>query len=128
MSITQFPKTGVIGANLKPKRYDIEIYQGDTFAFFITLKDANGVLLDITGWTVKVDIRKQADNSLAESPNFTTSVEGASGKIYLRLEATESDLLQGDVAYKYDVQVTDTSGNRRTYIGGEILVTEDVTE
>ena len=127
MSVIDFNKEGSIGTNLKPKRYDIEIYQGDTFSFNLVLKDGSGNPLTITGWTGLAQIKKVSDSSPGETPSLTVTNEGA-GTFKIALTDTETGALDGDTEYKYDVQVTDNSGNKRTYIGGKITVTEDISE
>ena len=128
MSVTDFPLAGTIGSNLLPKRYDIVIYQGDTFTFNVVLKDSLDVPLDVTGWTPEAQIKKVSDNTPAETPNLTAVAGTTDGKITVTLSGTGSSALYGATEYKYDLQVTDTSGNVRTFLGGKITVTEDVTE
>lgn len=126
MSVIDFPQAGTIGSTLKPKRWDIEIYQGDTFAFALQFKDASNALINVTGWTALAQI-KNSDGTPATTPAFATTVGGADGKITIKLTDVQSnDLAAGE--YMYDVQVTDSAGNKRTYIGGRITVTEDISE
>jgi hypothetical protein len=127
MSIVDFPQQGTIGTSLKPKRYDIELYQGDDFAFDLIFKDSLGALIDVTEWDATVQIRKISDNSPAETPAMSVMVGGVDGKITVYLTNSNSAALDGDTEYKYDVQVMDAV-SKRTYIGGKITVTEDITE
>lgn len=125
MSIVDFPAEGEIGTDLKPKRYDIEIYQGDTFTFdMVFLNGATPV--DVTGWTAQAQIKKM-DNTPGETPNLGITVGTTNGKITVDLTDTETAALAGTTDYKYDIQVSDGL-SKRTYIGGKITVTEDVTE
>ena len=126
-SVIDFTQAGTIGANLKPKRYDIELYQGDTFSFDLILKDSNNAALNVTGWTALAQIKKVADNTAGETPALTATVGTTDGKITISLTSTESAALQGPTEYKYDVQLNDGS-TKRTYIGGKITITEDVSE
>lgn len=128
MSVVDFPLVGTIGTSLKPKRFDIELYQGDTFNFDLLLKAA-GVPADLTGWTTKAQIRKQTDNTAAETPLLRSTIPTPSnGKIRIALTATETAALGKDTVYKYDIECTDSASNVRTFIGGKITITEDVTE
>ena len=126
MSVVDFPSAGVIGANLKPKRYDIELYQGDTFKFSLVLKNG-GTPINITGWTPLAQIKRLTDSSPAETPVLTTTVTGIEGKINIGVDATGTSALDADLEYKYDLQLTDTDGNVRTFIGGKITVTADIS-
>lgn len=128
MSIVEFPSQGTIGQTFLPKRYDIAIYQGDTFKFDLVLKDEGGVPLDITGWTGLAQIKKVEDSSAAETPTLTTTVGTTDGKITIGISNTGTGALLEDVEYKYDVQLTDTAGNVRTFLGGKITITGDVSE
>lgn len=126
-NVVDFTQTGVIGANLKPKRYDIELYQGDTFSFYLVLKDVNNNPLNITGWTGSAQIKKVSDSSAGETPTLTLAIGTTDGKVTVSLSSTETAALSGTTDYKYDIQLSDGS-SKRTYIGGKITVTEDVTE
>lgn len=126
MSVVDFPQVGTIGTTLKPKRYDIEIYQGDTFGFALQFKDSTNALINVTGWSALAQI-KNSDGTPAPTAAFTTVIGTTDGKITIKLTDVQSgDLPEGE--YKYDVQVTDSAGNKRTYIGGRITVVEDISE
>jgi hypothetical protein len=126
MSIVDFPSQGTIGTNLKPKRYDIEVYQGDTLKFDLILKQPNTTAVDVTGWVGVANIVKTTDNAAAETPELTLTVGGVDGKVTVKLSNTATAALTATTEYKYDIQLTDTDDNTRTYIGGKLTVTEDV--
>ena len=128
MSIVDFPQQGTIGTSLMPKRYDIVLYQGDTFAFNLVLKDGSAALVDVTGWTAEGQIKKVTDNAAAETPALTVTTGTTDGLISVKISDTGTSALSGDTDYKYDIQLTDTGGNVRTIIGGTLTVTEDITE
>lgn len=128
MTVVDFPQEGVIGADLQPKRYDIAIYKGDTFKFALKFMDdatPTPNVIDLTGFTVLSQLRTYVGGVIGGtvSGSFTASTPGSSGIITLTLDTTA--LLPGD--YIYDVQLTDTSSNKRTYIGGKVTVTVDVS-
>lgn len=127
-TIIDFPTQGTIGTSLKPKRYDIELYQGDTFMFTMTLKNGS-TPINITGWTPLAQIRKVSDETLGETPALDATVPtGTDGVVLIGLSNTETGALDGDTEYKYDIQLEDASGNIRTFIGGKITITADITE
>ena len=128
MTIIDFPSQGTIGTNLQPKRYDILLYQGDDFEFNFVLKDISAVPLNITGWTGLAQIKNVSDNSPAETPTLTLAIGTTDGKVTVTISNTGTSALQGDTEYKYDVQLTDAGGKKRTYLGGILTVTEDVSE
>lgn len=125
MGVVDFPQQGTIGTTLKPKRFDIEIYQGDTFRFHLNLTGAG---LDMTGWTAIAQIRKISDSSPGETPTLDVDLDAANTRFIVFLSDTDTAALNETTEYKYDIQVTDSSSNKRTLIGGKITVTEDVTE
>jgi hypothetical protein len=126
MGVIDFDQEGVIGTNLQPKRFDIVIYQGDTFSFNLVLSNG-GTPLDVTSWTGEAEIRKASDSTPGETPNMTVAVGTTDGKITISLTDTQTAALINNTEYMYDVQLSDGS-NIRTFIGGKITVTEDVTE
>lgn len=121
MSIVDFPSQGSIGASLKPKRYDLEIYQGDTFEVPLAFLQPDDSPVDLTGVTLKVGFQKQ-DGSAASVP-LTASHNGTGGVVTLLISDTST--LAG--TYEWDLQVITTDNKKRTYIGGLVTVTEDIT-
>lgn len=126
--VTDFTSEGVIGESIQPKRYDIAIYQGDTFKFEILIS-SGATPIDLTGWTVIAQIRKINDTP-GETPNINATLGGVNGKVSLSITNTGTGLLE-DETYIYDVQITDNATptpNVRTFIGGNVLVTKDISE
>ena len=119
--VTDYPSQGTVGVTRKPKRYDIDLYQGDTFAFYLTF---TGTGLDVTGWTASATVKKVSDNTLVSSV-ITPSAVDVAGKRFLI--TVDSELLTPGTEYLYDVQVT-SGASKRTFIGGKITIDEDITE
>ncbi len=129
MTVVDFPQQGTIGATLKPKRYDVEMYQGDTFRFALKFLDGatpTPGVVDITGWTVLAQIRTVTGGTVGGTIEgaFTSTVDGPNGLVYLEFDSSSLD--PGE--YGYDVQMTDGSAQRRTYIGGKVTITRDISE
>lgn len=139
MGVVNFDKALAedVGVSLRPKRIDIEVYQGDTFKFATVFKqppvgEADPLPVDITGWVGKCEVRS-LDNLTVEitatvsivDANNEPTVDGSAGRILIDFEDTS--LVDGG-EYKYDVQMTDADGNVRTFIGGKFIVVEDITE
>jgi len=124
MGVTDFPTVSVIGASRKPKRFDIQTYQGDTFNFYLTF---GGATLNVTGWTASSTVKKVADNTVVPAV-ITISVIDIVNKRFLI--SVDSETLSPTEEYKYDVQVVSpgTPPDKRTFIGGKITTTEDITE
>jgi hypothetical protein len=140
MGVVNFDKALAedVGVSLRPKRIDIEVYQGDTFKFATVFKQPpavegqEGLPVDITGWVGKCEVRS-LDNLTVEitatvtivDANNEPAVDGSAGRILI--DFGDTSLVDGG-EYKYDVQMTDTGGNVRTFIGGKFIVVEDITE
>lgn len=120
-TVVDFPLVGVIGTSRKPKRYDMEIYQGDTFKFYLAF---GPIGLDVTGWTATATVKKVSDSTVVASVINIGSVDTVNRRFLI---AVDSDLLDPAEEYKYDVQVV-SGTDKRTFIGGKITTTEDITE
>lgn len=126
MGIIDQPSKGTIGRTQRPERYDIEVYKGDTLFFNLVLRGDKGTPLDLTGWTAKAQIKKVNDSSPGETPNLIVNIDGPTGTVNIGLTDTDSAALSQSTVYKYDVQLSDGT-NTRTFIGGTIRVTEDIS-
>lgn len=124
MPIANYPLQGTIGSSLLPKRYDIEIYQGDSFEVILNFKDASNVGVNLTGFTGKVQFKDDAAAVVA-TPVVTLNYGSVNGAVRVFLADT-STIPAG--VYNWDLELTDATSRKRTYIGGKVTVTEDVTE
>ena len=98
--------------------------QGATFATKLVLNDADGVPVDLTGYTASGQIRKHYTSSNAT--NFTVSLTASTGSVVLSLSANATaNLISG--RYVYDVEMVDTSGNISRIIEGIVTVSPNVT-
>lgn len=125
MPISSFSSQGTIGATVLPKRYDIAIYEGDTFSVTLNFKDASNVAIDLTGFTGLCQFKNSANTATVATPTVTVNSGGVTGAVLIQLLDT-TILTEG--TYLYDVQLTDPSGKKRTYIGGQITVTGDISQ
>lgn len=108
-------------------RVDITCRKGDTFKLELTFTDSDGVAIDISGYTWKMDV-KETDTSASDiiaEDSFTYS--GASnGKLSITATATVMSGVDGGL-YVYDLQSTN-SGDVKTWVYGIFKVNEDVSE
>lgn len=139
MGVVNFDKAGDIGVTLRPKRFDIEVYRGDSFKFYLHLLGPEVIVegepvkppIDVTGWTGRCEVKDDED-IVVDTPTVTivdgdgeTTTNGIFGRFVIDFEVT-ADIPVGE--YKYDVEMTDAGGNVRTFIGGKFTVTVDVTD
>lgn len=115
---------GTLGTGFMPANYNMELWRGDYFPMTITLKNDNGTALNLTGYTAKASIRANFDDPVAY--NFTVTITAATGTISIVLPSSVSSTIPaGD--YIWDFQVTEPSGNNRTYIAGDVRIFDEVT-
>jgi hypothetical protein len=117
---------------LDAKRVDFDFDQGADISISTQIYDDNGVVLDITGYHAKIDIRDRAGGELYDSfsdqggsPEIT--ITGASGLVVLNISHTVS------AAYLwtrgvYDLQLTDGSGNISYPYFGDFNLRSRVTQ
>lgn len=122
-SIVDFPKAGTLGTSLKPKRYDIELYQGDSFDVSISFKQSNGTPVDLSGVSIKARIVASEGGTPAPIATFDTSGSNLAGGI-VKLAIDDTSGFNG--TYSWDLQLKEGT-KQRTYIGGVITVTGDIT-
>ena len=110
--------------------YDIVWYQGDTFSLLLTWRDENQDLVDLTGYTARMQLRTSVDattNSLElTTENGRIVLGGALGEIQLTVDAeTMADLDAG--SYKYDLEMVQGATVRKL-LAGKFKVVAEVTK
>lgn len=118
----------------------ISIYLGDTFELPLRLRsiDAEGILgdyLDLTGWTLKAQIRDTTDGTVRAE--FTVepgdqgdppAIDGGQGYVLLSLTHLQTAALPADAESRWDLQYTDTLGKVRTLLKGSVTLEGEITE
>lgn len=110
-----------------PATFDIYYYRGDTYTFYLNVKDADGNLVDLEagGYTALFTIATSRGASPTESWVLTPTV--STSQVTCTITPTVG--LQLDAGpYVYDVQVKQSSSLVYTYLTGNIYVTLDVSE
>ncbi len=116
-----------------PARYDLVLYQGDTFSQDFTLastrevdgQEGEPVPLDLTGATVSAQIRRRATSEEPLAVFIGQVVDPLAGLLRLRLDAEQAARLIGTEGV-WDLQV-DVAGTRRTWVAGNVTITPEVT-
>lgn len=126
MTDTVFPgqPAGVLGQESLPSNYDLVLYKGDYFNTSVVIKDNAGVVINLTGYTAKCSIR--ASFSSVTSFDAVCVITPLSGLVDITFPSTVTDDLAAG-SYVWDFQVTNPSGNVRTYIAGDVTVYGEVT-
>lgn len=123
---------------MKPGKYDLEVYQGDTFRRTLRLRsrvlDVDGVTwiagdyIDLTGYTGKAQFRETVLAADVAAEVTVTIGDQATllGSVNLALTPIQTGAL-AKTGYKWDLQLTDPSGDVNTYLKGDVTVEPEVT-
>lgn len=107
-----------------PTNKDLVIYKGDYVELFVTIKDAAGVAITLTGQTPKAHLK--TDYSDPAPTSFVCTLTATTGQVKIFLSTTTTtNLLPG--SYIWDFQITDGTGETRTYLAGDVTVYDEVT-
>jgi hypothetical protein len=114
----------------KPAPYDITIRRGDDFELFFKVRQPNGgAYVDITGWTGRAQMRETKAQSGSPTVTFTVTILDQNislGGVTVTLSDTLSAAIVPNAGV-YDVELTNLSGEVRTFIEGTVTVDQDVT-
>lgn len=104
---------------------NLTIDQGSTFKADIDVTDSDGDALNLAGYTVAGQLRKNYSSST--STDFTASVTSTTnGTIRISLSATQTNGLKAG-RYVYDVEITSSTGEVTRVLEGQVEVTPGVT-
>ena len=111
-------------------RYNIVCDQGSSFTRVIEIKDADGLVFSLVGYTGRMQIRRDVDatTSLMEltTDNSRLTISGALGQITLTLNPTETAQLTRSGVYDLEIVKTATSEVHKV-LRGEFRVEKEVT-
>lgn len=116
-----------------PAIYDDSFVAGDTYKLQLIYKDSDGVPIDLTGYTVDMELRKSIkDKDFVIDKNYVISSEdGILGIINILLEVEDTEFLVDcgtKASYVYDIQLTNIAGDEvQTIVGGTFEVFKGVT-
>lgn len=105
---------------------NIFIDQDATFTTTVTVFDANGSALDLSGFSAAATIRKSYTSS--SSTSFTTAFNSdrTDGKITISLTSTQTGTLETG-RYVYDILITSGSSVKTRVVEGQVTVNPSVT-
>lgn len=116
----------------QPATLPLVMYEGDTFTYPFRIRVLAGAYVDLTGHTVKSQLRKSNGTLVQELTCTIDPDQGANpGLVTLSLTKVETTGLvaaAGNGAL-CDVEITNPSGDRRTYIKfSPITINAEVTK
>jgi hypothetical protein len=104
---------------------DISIYQGDTYAHELRIKDSANANVNITSRTYTGQIRKKRNSDTITATFTSTLTNAANGVVVMSLTSSNTANISAG-SYVYDFQ--ETNGETvTTLITGVCTVTGDVT-
>lgn len=107
------------------------MYRGDDHGLRITVKDAAGNAIDLTGWTFRATMKLHTEQADADAPvkvdvGPLSNTNATFGIVELTLPNSQTkDLLA--TKYHFDVE-REQSGNKQTVVQGVVEVLADVTQ
>lgn len=104
--------------------------EGDDFPYVVTLKDEDGVAINLTGYTFYMTVKSKLDDS-DENAIFkktVTSIPQATSGI-VTIDIVRADTLNKKPGiYPYDIKYKDDGGEVRTVIYGKFKLTQTATD
>lgn len=111
-------------------RYNIKIEQGATFRFEIVYRDSNSAIVNLTGFTARMQIRPIPSSTTilvnASTANGKIVITPSQGRIVVTLSATETAALDFTTA-RYDLEIEATDGTVTRLIEGVVTLSPEVT-
>ncbi len=111
--------------------HDITIEQGATFLLNLIWRDSANALVNLTGYTARMQVRQKHTSADPPALNLTTenggiALGGAAGTVAVRAEAAATAALDFKRGV-YDLELVDGSGTVTRLIEGNVVVTPEVT-
>jgi hypothetical protein len=111
-------------------KHDIYIEQGATWSLPLVWQTAEGVPIDVTGYTARMHLRKKLTDAAFEleltTENGRITLGGADGRINLHLDAADTEGI--DIkAGVYDLELVAASGVVTRLLQGAVTVSLEVT-
>ena len=100
-----------------------KIHQGQDWSITTTLKDDAGDVIDLTGYTAAMQVRRSHNRPalISLTPGSGISINEAGGTISWAMTSAQTALLDGDCVY--DQYIESGSGIREYAIKGKLLMT-----
>ena len=108
-----------------PGKKNFTVQRRADFPLRLTFKDSTGSAINLTGFTVAAQVYD--DSRTTKFADFTvTYTNRVSGIVDIKLSDTDTANFTPNVL-KYDVLLTDGSGNKEYYLEGTLFVSEGYT-
>ena len=108
-----------------PAARNIDIYRGDDLIHTVTIVDAEGAPVNLTGRTYASQLRRYPDTEQIAATFDVDATQANVGLLILSIDGDVTATLDPG-PYRYDLEQTQ-GGTRTTLLAGEAIVTADVT-
>ena len=111
-------------------KYDITILQGETFSLTMTWKDSDGVVVPVTGYSARMQIRRRKTSSTTElslTSSAGITLGGAAGTILIEISDTDTAALAFFEGV-YDLELESASGIVTRLLEGSVKLSHEVTK
>ena len=110
--------------------YDIYIEQGATLSLPIVWKDSSGTVINITGYTARMQVRQSVNSSTvllsATTENGKLVIDGSLGKVTISLSAADTAAITWHTGV-YDLELVSSGGVVTRLLEGAVVVSREVT-
>ena len=107
--------------------YDLEIYQGQTFSLSLTLRDNDGIPINLSGYAISGFLKSRYSDS-GKLTNLNITVTNAtSGIVTLGIPASGTSILPINYSF-YDIKILDSGdGTVTKVLAGKASIYPEVT-
>jgi hypothetical protein len=109
---------------------NFEVDQNATFSFIVEYKDNNGLPINLTGATAKMQVRDQKGGTKLAfsltSPSGGIVIDPTNGKLTIKMTPTQTSKLFYPKS-SYDIMVTDSNANKIKLLEGYMTLSRSVT-
>lgn len=117
-----------MAASVIPARWNITVRKGRDFVEQYDFQNDDGTPMDLTGYTVKAEMREAPSLDSPLIVAFSVSIPTpANGQVTLSLTDIQTAALGSYSKAYYDIMLTDPSGIDETYVEGTVAIKDSVT-
>lgn len=111
---------------------NFQIVQGDTFTIKVVYKNPNGTAIDLTDYTVKMDVRDKPGGKIlcasATEQNNSVSIDGPAGEINIELTPSQTKKFTIPTAAYQILLINNDDGAKTTLTQGYFKVSQAVVK
>ena len=111
-------------------RYNIQIRDNETFSLALTYKDSNGIVIDLTGYTARMQVRDKAGGTILLDTDTAPSsavITGSEGRIDVTYAFAHVNAITAHRGV-YDLALTAPGGVVDVLLEGSVGFVRGVTE